>query len=63
VSGISYPVDRSFVVKLKQDESSVPLTIKGRVEHVVSGRAERFSSATELEAKMQILLPKERDNE
>ena len=43
-----FPVDRAVVVQLRADAEVGKGTITGRVEHVASGRAVHFESATEL---------------
>ena len=51
-----FPAHRAFVVQLaapKAGESDVPL---GRVEHLVSGKAAKFASWTELQAFIERVL-------
>ena len=39
---------RTFVVQFRQEPEGAPNHFRGRVEHMVSGRATRFSSSEEL---------------
>ena len=42
------PPNRAFVVTFSDDEAAAPESLKGRVEHVRSGRRFRFGSLAEL---------------
>ena len=42
------PPNRAFLVKFSDDEASAPDGLKGRVEHVRSGKRFRFGSLAEL---------------
>lgn len=44
----SLPPDAAFVLQLRSDTDVERGTIAGRVEHVASGRATRFSTIDEL---------------
>ena len=48
----------AFVVQLRQGTALTPEALHGRVEHIVSGQATRFTSLEELRAFMaQVLTP------
>ena len=45
--------EHSFVVQLRKPRKRQVIELQGRVEHVVSGEATRFTSLAELEEFMQ----------
>jgi hypothetical protein len=48
-AGAVLPPERAFVVEFRSDGTTLQdEQLRGRVEHVVSGRAARFDSAAEL---------------
>lgn len=53
--------ERSFVVQFCEPRKQQVLELRGRVEHVVSGEATRFTSLAELEAFMQNVLVTQED--
>ncbi len=62
-AAMSLPSDRAFVVQIsisRGSEGGSPL--RGRVEHVVSGRATHFGSARELCRFIEDLLREERSS-
>ena len=52
----SLPSDRAFVVQFRAQSTDAPLFWEGRVEHLVSGHATRFSSSEELLAFLSRVL-------
>jgi hypothetical protein len=50
------PPEHAFVVEFTADAETRDDTLSGRVEHVVSGRAVRFDSSSELLAFVQGVL-------
>jgi hypothetical protein len=61
-AGPSLPAHRSFVVQLQADADPAAGRFLGRVEHVTSGQATRFSGVEELVAFVSRLLRDERDH-
>ena len=49
-SGSSLPVSRSFVVQFTSDTAPTSQCFRGRVEHIDSGRSQRFDSLDNLVA-------------
>ena len=45
---LSLPSNRAFVVQFRLPAEGRPMTWEGRVEHVVSGQAQRFESQEQL---------------
>ena len=58
----SLPARRSFVVQLHADADPAAGRFIGRVEHVTSGQATRFSGVQELVAFVSRLRREERDH-
>jgi hypothetical protein len=46
--GTALPVSRSFVVQFTPDTAAPPACFRGRVEHIDSGCARRFTSLDDL---------------
>lgn len=44
----SWPADRAFVVRFRASADPARGVVVGRIEHVVSGRGQRFSSYDEM---------------
>ena len=44
----SFPSNRAFVVQFRLPSEGRPMTREGRMEHVVSGQAQRFESQEQL---------------
>ena len=44
----SLPSNRAFIVQFRLPSESKPMTWEGRVEHVISGQAQRFQSQEQL---------------
>jgi len=55
----SLPPELAFVVQLEAHSPQTPVTFAGRVEHIASGNAARFSSLAELHAFMSVIDPSE----
>lgn len=50
---VSLPADSAFVVHFAASSADTPETVKGRIEHITSGRSTRFASTAELIGFMQ----------
>lgn len=44
----TYPVGRSYVLKLHRDAAASPTGLAGRIEHLASGLIQEFESGPEL---------------
>ena len=53
---------RAFLVMVGDESDSATYRIRGRVEHIKSGRRERFSSPEELQAFFERVLTEEKDS-
>ena len=58
-SGASFPVSQSFVVQFAADTLPASNRYRGRVEHIDSGRSQRFASLDELLSFVNELLKAE----
>jgi hypothetical protein len=53
---VPLPSDRAFVLQFKPAADDGGCSYAGRVEHIASGRVERFYSSEELSAKLKVIL-------
>ena len=52
----SLPSNRAFIVQFRLPSESKPMVWEGRVEHVISGQAQRFQSQEQLWAFITCVL-------
>jgi hypothetical protein len=53
---VPLPSDRAFVLQFKPAADDGGCNYAGRIEHIASGRVERFYSSEELNAKLKVIL-------
>ena len=57
---VSLPTNRAFVIQLRASSGASEVRHRGRVEHLVSGQARRFTDEDELWAFVDSVLEAER---